>query len=97
MSLKFRRSGASEKTWSTEGLGWSVKARVTDYGYKFILKAEIDYSALTERAAARVAEMLSEAVSVALEDGKEQRERNKPLFDLDDSKVVDQKGVNNPT
>jgi hypothetical protein len=80
--LSHRKRGADEHLYSAGAQGWSVKASVTEHGWKVKLSAECKYTALAETDAQKFHDMVYAAAIESLRQAAELRHINTPLFDL---------------
>ena len=95
--MKIRKIGATGRSYTSAGQGYSIKAAVQEHGYALKVNVDINYNALSDRQAQSAHKMVTDVLSAALEYSAEQRRSNVPLFSLDElepAKVPHTQGVN---
>lgn len=84
MALKSRKPDESKRVLTAHALGYDIKANVTEHGYRFNLKVDIDYSAMTDRQLQKAHKLIYDALTEALTCAASMRAINVPLFALED-------------
>jgi hypothetical protein len=89
---KTRKDHPNEAQIGGRDTGYTVKANVTEHGYKFKLVAEFDYAAMTDKQLQSAHKVLYDVLTEALVVAQNMRAINVPLFDLDDITPKRQQG-----